>query len=235
MSPRSTPTRSSEQAELPLVIFGAGPLASLLRKFLDESGCPVGCFVVDPEYRTADSFEGLPLLSWPEFLHDTRFAGCSILIAAGYKSMPLRAQLAERVLTCGRQLGRFVANGALVSSGSKLGEGCILFPGVIVEPGARVGSNNLFWSGTIICHDTMVGSHNYFSPRVTVSGNCTIGDRCFFGVGATLIDGLSVGDDCHIRPGALLYESAGSTGVYGGVPATRRRDVDPESGVRISR
>lgn len=233
MTTAGKPRRMNPAA--PLVLFGAGPLARLLRLQIADGGGTVAAFTVDREYCDRDSFDGLPLVPWQDFLDDHRFADCDMLAAVGYRSMKLRQQIAQRIAAAGRSLGRFVSPAATTASHSVVGEGTVIFPGVVVEPGVRIGTNNLLWSGTILCHDSQVGDHNYFSPRSTVAGNCHIGDRCFFGVGASLIDGVTVGDDCHIQPGSMLYAAAEPCGVYGGSPATRRREVDASAGVGISR
>ena len=46
-----------------LVIFGAGDIARLAHfYFRTDSSYEVAAFVVDPEFRTGDTFDGLPLV-----------------------------------------------------------------------------------------------------------------------------------------------------------------------------
>lgn len=219
----------------PVAIFGAGALARLLRKQLEEAGWQAGAFVVDEAHRQDPLFEKLPLLAWCDFLNDAEYAGFDLLIGVGYRSMRLREEVAARAASSGRQLATFISPAAHVSPSATIGAGCVLFAGCVVEPFAKLGSNNLMWSGGIVCHDTVIGDHNYLSPGVTISGTCRIGSRCFLGTRVTLIDAVHVGDDCQIAAGAVLYEDAAPCGGYAGLPAVRRKEIDPVAGVRILR
>lgn len=217
----------------PIILFGAGPYARLLRRIAEDAGRRVAGFAVDAAYRRDEGFDGLPLWDWEALAARADRDDAQFVVAVGYRSMRARAEIAGRIARSGGDLATIVHPDASVAASAAIGAGCVLFAGVVVEPFAALGANNVLWSGAILCHDTIVGDHNYLAPGVTISGDCTVGDRCFLGTRATVIDHIAVGDDCLIGAGALLVEDAKARGCYLGIPATRRSEIAAADGVRV--
>jgi maltose O-acetyltransferase len=57
-----------------------------------------------------------------------------------------------------------------------------------------------------------------------------VGNGCWIGVGVTILPGVNIGDGCVVAAGAVVTRDCEPHGMYGGVPATRLRDLAaPES------
>jgi UDP-N-acetylbacillosamine N-acetyltransferase len=217
----------------PIILYGAGPFAQLVRYRIEEIGWSVAAFAVDPEYVTHATVDGLPVVSTQSLASIKPPMQYDLVIAIGYRSMRARANCFIRATQWGYRMPSVISTAATIAANATLGANNLVFPGVVIEPFAAIGNHNVFWPGTVVCHHSRVGHFNYFSPGSIVAGNCMIGDECFLGTRASAIDGVHMPDGCHLLPGSILQQNAAAFGVYGGIPATRRRDIDPSVGIEI--
>lgn len=105
--------------------------------------------------------------------------------------------------------GTFVNHDVYLDIGGgaiEFGEGCLVGPQVMV---------------TTASHDLTEG----VVSREPVRRDVTIGDRVWLGARATILPGVTIGDDCIIAAGAVVTADCAPTGLYGGVPARRLRDL----------
>lgn len=215
----------------PVLIFGAGPYAKLLRKLAEDAGRSVCCFVTDPVWRKQDGLDGLPLVEW----HPNLAGEGEWLVGVGYRSMKSRAAVADRITGAGGRLAVIKSHEASIARTANIKSGAVIFPGCVVEHGAVIGNNVTLWSGSIACHDVIIDSHTYIAPGAVLSGNCCVGSSCFLGTRVTAIDGLVIGRNCRIDAGSLLTVDAADDGHYRGVPARRIGEVNPVLGITIMR
>jgi UDP-N-acetylbacillosamine N-acetyltransferase len=215
------------------VLYGAGPFAQLVRYRIEEIGWDVAAFAVDPEYVIDVTVDGLPVVSTQDLVSIRPPTQYDLVIAVGYRSMRARAKCFDRGMRWGYRMPNVISAAATIADNVTLGANNLVFAGAVLEPFAHIGDHNVFWPGTVVCHHSRVGNFNYFSPGVIVAGNCVIGDECFFGARASVIDGVQIPNGCQLLPGSVLQENAAAFGAYGGIPASRRRDIDPAVGIAI--
>lgn len=219
----------------PVVIYGAGGFAAMLRFYLtEEGGREVTAFTVDRAYQSSDTLDGLPVLPFESLAERFPPDACDLLIAVGYKVMRARKTVFEKVKAAGYRPIGFISKSVTVYPGLELGENNILLPGCIVEPLAAIGDHNVFWSGAVIGHESRIGSHNFFGARSVLGGCCTVGELCFFGVGALAIDKLTIRDETHLLPGAVLLTDTEKYTKYLGNPA-RAFKTHEQEGIVIER
>jgi sugar O-acyltransferase (sialic acid O-acetyltransferase NeuD family) len=199
-----------------LVIFGTGDIGRLAHHyFTRDSPHEVVAFTVDAEYRTGDSFQGLPLVdaglvaaAYPPGDH-------LMFVAISYAKMNrVRAAKYEQMKSAGYQLATYVSSRCSYLSDHPPGDNCFILEDNTVQPFARIGSNVTLWSGNHIGHDSVIGDHCFITSHVVVSGNVTVHPYCFIGVNATLRNSIEIAPETLIGAGAVIMKSTRPKGVY---------------------
>ena len=207
----------------PLVVFGAGRVASLLRHCIEyDGGRTVAAFTADPEHARAPEFEGLPLVPFDQLEGSYPPAEYDLMVSVGYHRInALRRERFEQARARGYRLPSYVSTRAIVFPDLELGPNCVIHEGAIVQSHARLGENVLLRSGANVGHHSVVGSHTYVATGVIMGGTVTIGEQAFIGVGAVLRDRITLGDRALVGAGAVVLKDVEPDSVYAGNPARR--------------
>ena len=192
-----------------LVVFGLGDIARLAHfYFSTDSPHRVVAFTVDAAYKTADSFQGLPVVAFDEVTTHFPPASHQMFVALSYAQMnAVRAAKYDEAKAKGYTLATYVSSRCSYISQHPPGDNCFILEDNTVQPFVTIGSNVTLWSGNHIAHDAVVGDHCFISSHVVVSGHVSIGTHCFLGVNATLRNGLTIGDRTLIGAGALIMKN----------------------------
>lgn len=217
-----------------IVIFGAGDIAALAHfYFTQDTPRRVAAFTVDAAFRTAERFEGLPVLAFEALAEAFPPDRYDLFVALSYAKLNrLRAEKVAAARALGYGLASYVSSRATVFSDLSHGENCFILEDNTIQPYARIGHNVTLWSGNHIGHHSVIGDDVFIASHVVVSGGVSIGQGCFIGVNATLRDHVVLGRECVIGAGALVLEDQADHGVVAprgtersAVPSTRLRRI----------
>jgi len=140
-----------------------------------------------------------------------------LIIGIGYKHLPFRRQLFERI--SGKiPLGRIIHSASWVDKTASIGAGCILYPGTYVDARVVIESNTTLNLGCAVAHDTRIGKHCFLSPRVAVAGFVVVEEMSLLGINATVIDNVKLCANTRIGGGSLVLKDVASPGLYVGSP-----------------
>jgi sugar O-acyltransferase (sialic acid O-acetyltransferase NeuD family) len=206
-----------------LVIFGAGDIARLAHfYFSTDSDHQVVAFAVDPEYRAAETFLDLPLVSIDDAVERYPPDGHKMFVAMSYQKMNrVRASKYARAKALGYELVSYVSSRCSFLTRYPVGDNCFILEDNTVQPFVRIGNDVTLWSGNHIGHDAVVGDHCFISSHVVVAGHVEIGEGCFIGVNATLRDSIKIGAFTLIGAGAVIMKNTEPGSVYMGTRAER--------------
>lgn len=188
----------------PLIIIGAGGHASVLADILIQQKKTVSALVA-PDSTGRGALANLPL--WSEDVLAMRAKPDSCLLVNGIGFLPgntLRASIFSHYTRKGYRFASVVANEAIVSPHTMLGQGVQIMHGAIIQSGASVGTNTLINTGALVEHDALVGDNCHLAPRAVLCGNVQMGNNVFMGCGAVVIQGVQVGDYAQICAGAIV-------------------------------
>ena len=220
---------------MPLVIYGAGPLARLMHfYFTVNNDYEVSHFCIDREYLNQESFCGLPLIPFDQVEEICPPQTHQMFVAIGYKQMRARKLLFDRAKEKGYRCASYVSPHAIVNQGAVMGENNVLMDQVVMEPFSRMGDNNLYWSGTLISHGCLIGNHNYVSAKVVIGGESTMEDGCFLGNTACTINNIVLREETMLLPGAVAHKDCLAFTKYFGNPA-KPVGTHQEKGIIIER
>lgn len=110
-----------------------------------------------------------------------------------------------------------------------MGPGCFVNNHVYFDAGpVSIGKNVTIGPRTVF----LTGAHDIGPPSRRASDGehltTTIGDGAWIGAGVILLPGVSVGAGCVVGAGAVVTSDCAPHGVYAGVPARCRRDLETE-------
>jgi sugar O-acyltransferase (sialic acid O-acetyltransferase NeuD family) len=205
----------------PVVIFGAGDIASLAHfYFTHDSPRKVAAFTVDGEYLKEKEFRGLPLVAFESVAAQFPSDQFDMFVAVSYAEMnQVRARKCREAKERGYALASYISSKATFWPEGQFGENCFILEDNTIQPFARIGNGVTLWSGNHIGHHSSIGDNCFITSHVVVSGGVTIGDHCFIGVNATLRDHIHIARHCVIGAAALVLHDTQEFGVYIGNPA----------------
>lgn len=206
-----------------LIIFGAGDIARLARLyFRTDSPHEVHAFVVDAEYRQADTFDGLPLCAFEEAVRRYPPTEYDAFVAMSYaKINRVRRAKYEAMKAAGYRLVSYVSSRCTYLSATPPGDNCFILEDNTIQPFVTIGSNVTLWSGNHIGHDSTIEDHCFISSHVVVSGHVTVGAGSFIGVNATLRNGITIGPETLVGAGAIIMKDTPAGSVF--VPERAKR------------
>ncbi len=199
-----------------IVIFGAGDIARLAYfYFRTDSPHDVAAFVVDREFKQAETFEGLPLCAADEVARLYPPTEHAAFVAMSYARMnSLRKAKYEAMKEAGYQCVSYVSSCCTYLSTSPPGDNCLILEDNTIQPFVTIGNNVTLWSGNHIGHDSTIEDHCFISSHVVVSGHVRVGARSFIGVNATLRNAITIAPETLIAAGAIVMKNTKSKGVY---------------------
>jgi sugar O-acyltransferase (sialic acid O-acetyltransferase NeuD family) len=197
----TTPKKSRK-----LLIFGSAEIAELARFYFDlDSPYQVVAFVVDDEFYSETTFQGLDVVPWSDALKKYPPSDYSMHVALSYRGLnSLRENKFKQCQSAGYELVSYVSSRATIFPDFKLGSNCFVLENQNIQPRVTLEDNVMLWSGNHVGHGSTIKEHAYLASHVVISGHVEIGRRCFIGVNATIRDFLRIGDDTFIGMGAIV-------------------------------
>jgi sugar O-acyltransferase (sialic acid O-acetyltransferase NeuD family) len=199
-----------------IVIFGAGDIARLAQFYFDrDSDHEVAAFTVDADYRTADTFGGLPLVD-AETVADRYPPGeFAAFVALSYAKMNrVRADKYTQMKAAGYTLVSYVSSKCSYLSDHQPGDNCLILEDNTIQPFVTIGNDVTLWSGNHIGHDSSIDDHCFVASHVVVSGHVKVRSYCFIGVNATLRNSIEIATGSLIGAGAVIMKNTKAKGVY---------------------
>lgn len=131
-----------------------------------------------------------------------------------------RKALYEKIKVAGYSMATLVSPWASMSSGTTLGEGCILWD-CSLSADIVVGPNVLINAKVIIGHDTVIGAHSVISAKSFLGGSVCVEECVYIAPGAMAKNKVCIGEGAIIGLGAVLLRSVRPKAIMVGNPARR--------------
>lgn len=135
--------------------------------------------------------------------------------------------------SAGAKIGRArIMHGATIGgniSGLTIGDGTFLNVGCSLHPtgGISIGNNVSFGPRVIVMTGThRIGPSTKRAVEPTEFQSVTIEDGAWLGAGVIVNPGVTIGVGCVVAPGAVVTKDCEPNGLYAGMPAVRKRDLN---------
>lgn len=130
-----------------------------------------------------------------------------------------RLELFERLRATGFLTPSVVHPRAAVSRHASLAGGVFVAAGAVINFGAKIGDAVIVNTGATVDHDCTLGAGVHISPGAHLGGNATVGERSWIGIGAAVRHGMRIGPDAIVGAGAVVVRELAGGGTYVGSPA----------------
>jgi sugar O-acyltransferase (sialic acid O-acetyltransferase NeuD family) len=202
-----------------LVLFGAADIARLARFYFEhDSPHQVVAFAVDSAYRSADSFDGLPLIDFESVSRTYPPEGFGLFVAVSYARMnELRAERVRDARGLGYATPSYISSRCTYLAPPPRGGNHFILEDNSVQPFVEIGDNVTFWSGNHIGHDSVIEDNVFISSHCVVSGHVTVGAASFLGVNCTIGHQVRVAAKTLVGAGAIITKDTQPGAVH--VPA----------------
>jgi len=102
-----------------------------------------------------------------------------------------------------------------------VGDGTVIMDGAVVNSGTHIGEYCIINTLASIDHDCRIGSFVHIAPGAVLSGGVEVGDHGLIGTGASIIQSRTITAGCSIGAGAVVVHDCNKPGTYLGNPARR--------------
>jgi UDP-perosamine 4-acetyltransferase len=203
----------------PIAVYGGGGHARVVIEALRAAGEFTPAAVLDPAF--AGEVDGVPVRGADDAPAALRAAGVeAAVIAVGSIGDPaVRRRLHAGALQAGFTLPPIVHPRACVAATSSLSPGCFVAAGAVVGPGARLGECAIVNSNAVVDHDCVLGAFVHIAPGATLSGGVVVGENAHVGTGAAVMQGVRIGAGAVVGAGAAVIADVPDGAVAVGVPA----------------
>lgn len=113
---------------------------------------------------------------------------------------------------------------AVVAPEVQIEAGVQILAGAVVQTGSRLGQNVIVNTGARVDHDCVIESHAHIAPGVTICGAVHVGNAAHIGAGATVLQGIRIGAGSVVGAGALVIRDVPQAAKVVGVPAVSMPD-----------
>lgn len=112
-----------------------------------------------------------------------------------------------------------ISKHAAVAHNVTLGQGCYIAPGAVVQSGVRLGDGVVVNSGAIISHDCELDAYCQISPGACLCGHVHVHACACIYAGATVTPGCQIGIAAQAGAGSLIRHDIPAHQTWVGVPA----------------
>ena len=188
-----------------IVVWGAGGHAKVVAQSLRrERRWRVHGFIDDLNPgRARETLGGSVVLGGRDALAGAQGSGVGDL-ALAFGSNSARLALGAEYGALGWRFPAIIDPHAIVADDVVLGEGSYVAAGAVVQPGARIGSQVIINTGAIVEHDCRVADGVHMCPRACLAGHAEVGRGAWVGAGALVREGVKVGAGAFVGIGALV-------------------------------
>ena len=188
-------------------IFGAGMRAREIKRLLRIDGKETCAFIVDEAYKTADEFDGTPIMTTEQFLSEVKPEEAEVYVGVGMPRMNrIREGLFDKFHSYGFRFETYISARSNVFA-ERIGEGCTIFPGVNIGFGTTIGDGVHFEMGVTVSHDCRIEEYCFFAPGCTLCGDITVERGCFIGANSTVRNSVKVSKYTLVGAGAYVSVS----------------------------
>lgn len=210
-----------------IVVWGAGGHARVVAQTLHRlRSWEILGFLDDVDaHRAGEPFAGATVLGGHEILPALRERGLTSL-ALGFGDNRARLERWAGLQRQGFEFPVLIDPHALVAEDAVIGEGSYIAAGAIVQPGVRIGAQVIVNTGAVVDHDCVVEDGVHIGPRACLCGHVSVGRGAWIGAGSVVRDRARIGEGAYVGIGALVLSGIADGMLAYGHPAQAIRPVD---------
>lgn len=167
--------------------------------------------IIDPNISIGKKVLNIPVIGKDDNLLDIYNRGIkNAFIAVGsigdFSTIRKREEIYQKLKMIGFSLPIIVHPAAVIADECSLDEGIFVAAGAVINSGTRVGKNTILNTLSSIDHDCQIADFVHIAPGTNLSGGVTIGKFTHIGVGTVVNQGINIGCNCLIGSGSVVVK-----------------------------
>jgi sugar O-acyltransferase (sialic acid O-acetyltransferase NeuD family) len=147
--------------------------------------------------------------------------------ALGLGNPYLRKRLCDKFESIGGDLKSTISPMAFIGSYDvEIGLGTNVLPGAIVSNGSKLGKGCILYYNSIVTHDCVIGDFVEISPGASILGRCKIGSHAQIGSNATILPDIEIGMNVVVGAGSVVTKDIPDNTMVLGVPARVMKELN---------
>lgn len=191
-----------------IVIVGGGGHAKVVIDAIRRSGEFDICGIIDNNLKPGDSVLGIEVIGGNDMLAAVFKEGTrnAFLGVGSIGNCEIRKRIASGLTRIGFKFPAIIHPKAVVADDVEVGAGTFVAAGAVVNPGARIGRNVIINTSASVDHDCVIGDFVHIAPGAVLSGGVKVGEETHIGIGANVIQYVNIAKRSFIKAGALVRD-----------------------------
>lgn len=131
----------------------------------------------------------------------------------------LRLDLLSRLSALGYQTPSVLHPCAIISRHASVGRGVFVAAGAVVNIGTRLGDAAILNTGATVDHDCIIDQAAHISPGAHLAGEVCVGEYSWVGIGSSVRNRIRIGRNCVVGAGSAVLKDVPDEVTVAGVPA----------------
>ena len=185
-----------------IAFIGYGELGRQIHALIRQTGAAAEAIFFDDTLCQQKQVNAFPF----KMYEDDLYKEYSFIISLGYKQLPAKQKVIEKLDGLGRNLYSFIHPSCFVNPSAIVEKGVVAYPMCNIDKEVKIEKGVLLNNSVTISHNAVIESCCYLSPGVVLSGNVTVGENTFMGSGATVANNISIGKNVIIGIGTVVTQ-----------------------------
>jgi sugar O-acyltransferase (sialic acid O-acetyltransferase NeuD family) len=206
-----------------IVLFGSGGHAKVIVDIIEKEKLYQISGLIDPNRELGMECFGYPVLGSEDDLPDLikKYSIDGGFVAVGDNWA--RYLIAQKVLKMipDFHFVKTVHPSSQIAGQVTLNRGTVVMPGAVINSGTEIGEFCIVNTNSSVDHDNVFGNYSSIMPNAATGGGVRVGEFSVLGMGANVLQEIQVGAHTVIGAGSVLLENIGDCSVVVGSPAKK--------------
>ncbi|WP_027937104.1 acetyltransferase [Anaeroarcus burkinensis] len=203
-----------------IIVLGAGGHAKVVIEALRYQGATIIGIVDNEPSKRKTEILNIPVIGNDDTI--LQYNPDEIFLVNGVGSIG-QSEVRKRIFINFKQYGYHFLNvihpAAVVAENVEIREGVQVMAGAVIQTGTYIGENCIINTHASVDHDCRIGAHCHIAPGTTLCGATVVGEASHIGAGATVIQNIHIGSNSVVGAGAVVLKDFPSSSIVYGVPA----------------
>lgn len=203
-----------------LIIIGAGGHSSVLIGILKKKGYEIVGYIDNSNFGAVS---GITYLGNDDDLHLLYEKGIknAVLGIGQIEVTQKRYEIIQKIKSIGYCFPTIISTNAIVNDYVKIGEGTQILDGAILNSGTKVGEFTIINTNSTVEHDCRIGNYCHIATGAVLCGGVEVGNFSIIGANAVIVQYKTISEQCLIGAGSVVIKDIKLSGVYAGNPVRR--------------